>query len=160
MPKFDEIVEIIPTLSSSQLRELQTRISALLSLGGDTENHGETDAGIVLGCISETLTGMGVEHVTPSFLRKSQNYSSFTKELPLLMVFLRKQVTTKNHLRALLDIGIRLLYEDMRKMGFPVSGRTLMLHMSRLPAVLDLSFPGYARIETPEGGTALGKLVS
>lgn len=66
---------------------------------------------------------------------------------PELEIFLGRacpntRIPTK---RVILATGISLLCKNLGEMGVAVSPKTLANNLPRIPAVLDLAFPGYAR---------------
>ena len=99
---------------------------------------------LLLDALSEVVERRTGERVYPAMLRKSQQYAAFRDKTPPLMEFFEKHASRRNERRALVAVAFGVLYDDLARMNVSISARTLLSHAHRLPAVLDVAFPGYA----------------
>lgn len=132
----------LPKLTATELAEVRQRMAFLRPLSGG----GPVDVGeqIVIDAIHSVLRenglGASIEQVT-----KSNVHVSFLEKLPALHAFLATASTQRNHQRAVLQIGVELLYQHLTGIGIPVGVRALMAHIHRVPEFINQAFPGYAR---------------
>jgi hypothetical protein len=141
------IRSLVP-LTLLELEELEKRIKALRfgTPGAMSEVDDHLSGGeLIIQVICDTLNGLGVDRTQAPTLRRSRYYSALKAKAPDIIAFIRGQAGTRNQQRALLALGISLLYENMTKVGLPVSAMLLMGHIHRLPSIFNQSFPGYAR---------------
>lgn len=156
---FDAVCRLLLKLESSQLAEVKARAGLLLQSGGASRSTAsaqaaspiqqakeETDAALVLSEIAAHLLSEGIEYASIPQLQRMQNYRSFAAKIPATMEYFRRITTNRVKLRALIRIAIKLLYKDLARMNISASTRTLMNHWHRVPAVINRSFPGYAKI--------------
>jgi hypothetical protein len=137
------IIRQLPSLSDAERNVLLKRLKALASLGpSNVEVAG--DNMFVLGCVAELLSRHGIEHASAPVLARQAD-REFEGKLPELLSFLEKAHPSRSGQRALLMMGLDLLYRDMAERGLPVSAGTLLRHIHRIPATLNKHFPGYAR---------------
>ena len=127
-----KVVALVNHLRGTDVSEKQVDISD------------KDDAMFVLDTLCQTLSGLGVEHTSATMLRTASQYSAFKGKVPGIMQYVRRQCPTRVKQRALLVVGITLLYENMVTIGLPVSSRYLMGQIHRFPSVLNAEFPGYA----------------
>lgn len=99
----------------------------------------------ILGAICDFMAFSGVE--TPHFgvLQRLSN-KAFEDKIPAIASYLGSSDLTKLQRRAILFVGVQLLYDNLCEMGIAVTSRTLMSHIHRLPACLNRAFPGYAKM--------------
>jgi hypothetical protein len=135
-------------LTLSELEELEKRIRALRfgAPGAMSETDDHVSGGdLIIQTICDTLNGLGVDRTQAPTLKRSKYYPAMKAKAPDILSFIRGQAGTRNQQRALLALGINLLYENMTKVGLPVSAMLLMGHIHRLPSIFNQNFPGYAR---------------
>lgn len=148
-----KIVRLLPALSDTELIELVARIKSLREVGHALVGVGASvasDEQLVLDVIGQQLARMGVEYPPAALLllaarKKLADGHSFREKIPPLMQFLSRAHPTLIGQRAILALGVELLYRDITARGLVVTHRTLMAHIHRVPPVLDRHFPGYAR---------------
>lgn len=143
----DRINALLPNLSLDELRMLSGRVRALMEV---TPENGQVlevddDEGFVLGCIAEQLSRMSIEYVSMKVLRSQRGIAAFRDKVPGLMKYLSSNDRSRIEQRAILSMGVELLYENLIENGIPVSARMLMAHVHRIPSVLNAAFPGYAK---------------
>jgi hypothetical protein len=146
---YSSIIAKLPDLPRGELEQLRSRISAQLHLtAGEPDlsalpaNQAERDDPMfVLECISEVLSGLGVEFVSAGILRKAAGFGAFKEKVPLLMHFLRRASKERRCQRAILCVGVDVLYQNMTQMGLPISGRAVMNNLHRVPSTLLQAFP-------------------
>lgn len=145
----DKINALLPRLNRDELRVLSGRIKALIELtpedGSIASNIAADDESLVLGCIAEQLSRMSVEFVSVAVLRNQRGIASFRSKLPGLMKFVSSGGRNRIEQRAILMMGIELLYDHLVKQQLPITAWLLMSHVHRIPSVLNDAFPGYAR---------------
>lgn len=100
---------------------------------------------VLLDIISSYMANKGVDLSTPYVLMSGKHYVTFRKKSDAVYKYV-KPVGTKNSQRALLRIGVSLLYADLERMGLAITSRLLMAHVHRIPAVINRSFPGYRKL--------------
>lgn len=145
-----EIIAQLPKLSGEELDQLASRIKALRSLHGEVAKavawDEVEDLDMILHCATEVAQSLGADMSSSFQLRQAAKHSAgFRDKLPPLLRYLRQACPTRAQQHALLCLGFRLLHRDMTRMGIVVTARTFLAHVHRLPAVIEHSFPGYAR---------------
>ena len=145
MSGLDQIVPHLSKLTSEELANLRSRVNSLSSLTpiAEISPNANRNSDDVLEVICDYLVSAGIEHVAKHMLRKSPQYKAFNAKCDDVIKFL--QVKTRVEQRALLYIGIDLLYKNLVDMGIAVSARTLMAHIHRLPACMNKAFPMYSQ---------------
>ena len=147
-PELKKVLELLPGLSAPDLSQVEQRLRALRALttpllslpSGEIERPFED---MVLDAIITTMLDRAGESVPRVHLQKSPQLSAFRKKLlPLSKFFAGLE---RNQQRALLHLSIKLLYDNMLQMNIPITGRLVMQHIHRLPAVINRHFPGYAQ---------------
>jgi hypothetical protein len=151
-----KIIEFLPKLSKPDLKELQVRVGFLLKHSISSESIYEkvetsSEELLVLDSISNVLRSRGEELNSVAWLKKSSRYAAFKAKLPNVFKFLNKEPLpgiaklSNVEIRAILEIGVKLVIDHMQFIGAPVTGRNIMNHIHSLPAMLNRMFPGYAR---------------
>ena len=147
MTKLVKILEDLPGLTDAERQQLLMSLKALCSFGPSsqvTNEAGQDDhESFALSCIADSLASLGVEFTTAPMLRSSSN-AGFRAKVESVMVFVSKVCKTRSAQRALLLLGVELLYSDISRLGLPASARMVMRHFHRIPSVLNRHFPGYA----------------
>lgn len=100
---------------------------------------------VLLDVISDYMTRKNVDLSAPFILAAGRHYSTFKQKSGPVYEYV-KPVGTRNEQRALLRIGVSLLYADLERMGLAITSRLLMAHVHRIPAVINRAFPGYRKI--------------
>lgn len=142
-PALAAVIAQLPNLDPAELAEVRERIAALRMLAGS----GPVDIGeqLVIDAIHAVLrnNGMGasLEQVT-----KSSVHTSFVEKLPAIHEYLEKASSERNVQRAILQLGVDLLYRHLTSHGIPVGVRVLMAHIHRVPEFINAAFPGYAEL--------------
>jgi hypothetical protein len=152
MPDFLKLFKQVTELDVAQQDELITRIKAFRSVGGNGISSGvaESDESFVLRCLTEFMNRRG-DNVTFGLMQRWATPQLATggllrEKIPGLMAFLSKQHSQRSGRRALLMIGIELLYIDLEKSwSVPVTAPALMSRLHFLPRIFDKHFPGYAQ---------------
>ena len=151
MKTLPDIIAKLPTLSYSELKELQSRVAGLLSLmkAGTSEaakvEHRGDDIDFVLEVIHDVLHHKGIEVLPATVLRRGiKKDFGFDEKAAAICLFLRKASRSKVGRRSLLKTGVELLFEHHRFYKLPVDAVSLMKNLDHIPRVLDDAFPGYA----------------
>lgn len=149
---YREIVKALPGLTRDELNQLVDAIKAttqfIVSHGGepckDVSLHyigqDNDDGAWMLTVLLVNVPNAGFS--VPQ-LRSSSSYPSFVGKIAGLKEYLAKAGKDRRVQQALLGFGWRLLAQQIRNEGLPVSGGLLMRHAHRIPSVLDYAFPGY-----------------
>jgi len=144
MTRISNILGLLPALGKEDRALLRSRLSALDSLDkdGPSPNDPKSDDE-VLGAICSYMRQKGLEHTPIPALTRSPQYSAFAKKCPQVLAYLG--TLSKLERGTLLLLGVGLLYDNLCQMGVPITTRTLMSHIHRLPACLNRAFPLYAQ---------------
>lgn len=140
MGALERILPFLSDLTDIEVSKLRARLSAFASLG--TPKMEASDEDLVLEALCEYLSSKGIEYAYPALLKKTPQYRSFSRKSDSILRFLQTKVKIEQ--RALLALGMDLLYKNLCDIGIAVSARTMMMHIHRMPACLNRSFPGYA----------------
>jgi hypothetical protein len=143
------ILQQIADFSPTELTELYKHVAALRGTGlvqktDEVVQVTSADEEFVLMAITNQLTRMGVEYTTLDQLRRYSKYKAFREKVPGLMQYIRGACPGRDDQRTLLELGVRLLYENQVKLGLMASARMVMDHLHRIVPILNASFPGYA----------------
>lgn len=144
MTPYDEVVSLLPKLSSDEKKRIVERLKAEGNVTGFEAAHRETDERMVVDALCEIVNSNGLGPVHPTAVRRFSGYKAFTAKLPDLVAFLTKNIRTRNSRRMALELGFRLMLADFRKRQIPPALPTIMAQVHRIPALLDSAFPGYA----------------
>lgn len=142
MSKLQTIIDLLPQLSAEELNSVSSRISALRNISSPRSM--DNDENWALQCVCDVLASIGVEYPLVGTLQKVIDRPTFRVKLVEINHFFNKSKLNRIERRAVLMIGIELLYTNMQEIGIPVSSRTLILQFHRIPAILNKNFPGYA----------------
>lgn len=149
---YDRVVEALPRLSPEERERVASRLAALRALSGapvPTAPAGEQAApesavDEVLAAVCAVVLRASGERASVHALRRDRQTRALAAKVGPLQEYLAACARTRVERRALLELGTRLLYDQLREGGYPASARTLVAHAHRIPAVVDASFPGYA----------------
>ena len=151
-----EILRALNSLSGEELDQVASKIALLkanpfgasrpaTATNAATNGHDE----LLLLAICEFFEAQGLEKCYPAMLRRASGYTAFKQKVEPIVAFLAKGAgrdsLTRTELMALFRLGISLLHQNMQSMQIAVSTRTMMNQIHRMPSVIELSFPGYAR---------------
>jgi hypothetical protein len=141
-----EIVDRLPHLSAGELDQLFERIKALRQMGGNGNGHAKSDdSDVILDTIIRVMQSNGLTCPYLKQLRQRRNYTSFKEKVPALMDYLKKVSTNRLEQSVILDLGVGLLYHDIKHWSIPMTDSLIMNNIHRIPAIMDVHFPGYAR---------------
>jgi len=143
------------TLSGTELALLKNAVSAMQALSGGApavvttpkEAKEEDATYMVLDVICEFMKAKGADFTSPTVLRKTKHYSAFRQKIMedgMLDFYKKAAGNNRVALRALMRVGVKLLYQNLIELELPTNSRNMMAHMHRLPAVINRAFPGYA----------------
>lgn len=142
---YELVVSQLAHLSERERASVVERIKAMSALSTAAPSRDEDPADAAADVICEVVLRMSGERVSPAALRRTRSFGALRDKARDLAPFLEEAARTRAQRRALLSLGFELLYADLARGGFSVTARTLMSCAHQLPAVLDRSFPGYAR---------------
>jgi hypothetical protein len=132
----------LPKLDAAELAEVRQHLALLRTLAG--EGPVDVDEQLVIDAISIVLRENGMGASIEQFTGSSAHVS-FKEKLPDLHAFLALASKQRNEQRAILYVGVSLLYDHLIKFGIPVGTRVLMTHIHRVPEFINAAFPGYTR---------------
>jgi hypothetical protein len=146
MTQLSDILQSLPNLTQDEILQVRNRATMLLDYGpaAKANTNGHADEQFVLEAIVSVLSKMGVEHSSITVLKRQMDYKAFADKVPNLIKYLNMASTNRIEQRAILHASIELLYRNLIQIGLPISGRTLMSHIHRVPAVVNQAFPAYA----------------
>lgn len=148
MSNIKTVLDIIPTLSSAELSKVTAAIGAANAIGNKRGPTLTTDLSSddmwMLGAVADYMRDRGIDATSVSLLRGQRGYRAFAAKVPAIAKFL-KPCGARVKQRALLHVGIELLFADLQKIGLAATSRLVMAHAHRIPAVINRAFPGYAQ---------------
>ena len=142
MSYLQDVVKILPKLTRAELLQVRARVEALTQHPASADTRKDRKETLVLQTIVSALAARGIDYAPIASLRNHGNLALFRAKLPPLFAYLDN--VSPRESRVLLRLGVDLLYADLLEMGVPVTGRTLMNAIHRIPGVLNKHFPGYA----------------
>lgn len=134
-------------LNPSELIKLRTELTAMLALphkGAREPQQDVDDARFGLWAIADELQRSGTEHDAMGRLSVHRDRAQFNKHYQAVNQYFTKAGLDKIQRRALFQIGLKLLYDNLTAMGIPVTSVTMMHHVHRVPAMINQQLPGYA----------------
>lgn len=139
----------IPKLSDEDFARLEKAVALRRAFGGAGKAETvttklSTDELIVLEVLASYMTHIGVDAASAGMLAKTSNFQAFKRKIPALMETLKQSKLTRNETRAVIRSAIDMLYHRLVDQGLDTTSRRMMDHIHRLPALLDVNFPGYA----------------
>lgn len=152
MGTINDVLRLIDALPSAELERVRKHISARLAHGIAAEGRATKEQSIaqsLLIIIADECHRKGVDvRASTSRLSKGRGYPAFRQNVEgehgvasfLQCAAIRSKVRTL----ALARVAIDLLIENLIDMNVAISAGTVMSHIHRIPAVLNLAFPGYA----------------
>lgn len=146
-----EIQDRMVGLDTSQLETVRSFASMLIGNGlsaksAPDEAKSEDMHRMLLEIICAQMKLVGADFSSHVMLSKTPAYRAFQRKLDEQLLEFMRAAVEKNRisLRALFSLAVDLLYQNLVAMSVPVSARTMMNHIHRIPAVLNAAFPGYA----------------
>lgn len=145
MSNAEQIIAWIPGLTSDEVARIRAALDMSSQLGGKVKHEAiASDDLYVLDTIARFMQERGLDMSGREQLARGRGYNAFKIKIPALFKYL-KCAGDRNAQRALLTIGIELLYADLVKIGIAVTSRSLMAHTHRISGVINREFPGYAQ---------------
>jgi hypothetical protein len=149
MSPVNQVLDLLVQLSQGELDQVRAACTTLKMLGPGKQRQlpkqVDTQEHLILDEIVVTLRNMGVEFASPSMLRQNRGYQKFSEKVPGIIQFLNAATTNRVDQRAVLALGIRLLYKQLESWGLPVTALVIMNNAYRIPSLINRAFPGYAR---------------
>jgi hypothetical protein len=143
-----QVLPILPSLRRDELERLAGAVKAALGVSGyaapsAAADDVDSDEALVLGCITEFFSKRGLEFQHPAMLRRnlSRSMPAFCAKLPSLMQFMRRAHGKRGGQRALLCLGLRLLYDSLTRSGWAVDSRVLANSIHLIPSQLIRAYP-------------------
>lgn len=146
---FDSFLDSMP---EDELKRLHAKIAN--RLGSDSTitkevkpNSGSDQLGLVYEAFSQILSSKGFRTIPWNRFQESRDLSAFTTKGEWLISYARKNFKpeTRIQLSYTLILLTKLLTEWLEKINVPLSYRTLINNLDRIPSLVDESFPGYGK---------------
>lgn len=151
--EYDAVVAALPRLTPDERQRVAERLKAMRGLGAAaTEPAAQPEVDDVVFAVADVVLRKSGERVAAHALRRAGGAALAAKAADL-SAYLRASASDRVGRRALLGLGVGLLYDAIVAQGFPASSRALLQQLHRVPSVVDAAFPGYA------ASGALGKMV-
>lgn len=148
---YRQVVAALPLLSPDERARVGAALKAIGGVSGTLGSAvpgGESTEDVsdeALGVIAAVVLRLSGERAHPAVLRRSSQFPAFAPKTADLGQFFAQHAPARAQRRALLAVGVELLYRDLARAGMSVTSRTLMSCVHQVPGVLDKAFPGYAR---------------
>lgn len=149
MVPMDQIISTLPMLDDTKLRELKIRINVLLGLGGgvvDDQTMGDSqDISEEVMLVKTISTVLHKINGTPVvlFSKGGPIRIALRKQMPELMKFFH--TVDDRYRSSFVEMAVTLLIENIHKhQKIPLTPIVVVRQLSRIPAILDVAFPGYA----------------
>lgn len=142
-----KLLEVLPTLSKSDLKTLRAAIDTL------SKEEGTSDATEMV--FNAILRVIGT-HMPYAEARRNRAFSAWQGNADSLVAFINvtwpEALRSKVVRQALVSFLVTMLVEDMRQRLIPISIGTVMVNLRSAVATFDKNFPGYR-------GSGMAKLV-
>lgn len=146
----EQVLVLIRTLTPSDRDDIIRAIKAMNALAKHTPAKDITvedvtgDHVIVLDAIVNYMQSRQLDLSGRVQLLRSNGMRAFKPKAQAVYDWIKPAGRRAQQL-ALLSLGAEILYEDMVKLKWAVTSRTMMAHVHRIPALLEREFPGYAQ---------------
>jgi hypothetical protein len=146
MNTITDILSRVSQLNGTDRAKLLQQMKAYVANGGNSaqEDPNGTDITMALRCICDVMKDLGFD-AFENQCRRQYSYRAFTDKVPVVLTFIRRTSTRRVVHRAVLKFGLRLLYQELMRAGYPVSVVTMMGHFHRVPSIINRSLPGYVQ---------------
>lgn len=151
-----DILASLPTLPPDDLSSLRARAGALLQLGGHPTTGDDAPGPVPRGPVAsdarikryaavivDALQDTGMSVSMPR-VEGCVATSIWVDRVTMIENYLRPSALDVPSLVVVVRLGVRLLMANMQKMKVPITPRSLVTQLHRVPPMLDLEFPGYA----------------
>lgn len=151
MSKAAEIQKLLPNLTPEERKQIRAALDACDKVEGVSSSTAKplvqmNDADMLLHVFCKTLTGLGLAPPPPAMLHKSNSYPSFAQKGQQIIDTLREAgLTDRVELEIALELGINLLYYDVKGWASAVTPRILMTNFDRVLPCINAQFPDYLR---------------
>lgn len=139
-----QLMQEVTQLNAQERGRLLQQIKAFVGNGGGEQVETSDDL-LALRCIMDALRDMGTETFGYERYKKHAGWKAFAAKVPPVLKFVRKAGDERVLHNAILSLGIKLLYQELTRAGYPVTGITIMAHFHRVPAMIEMAFPGYVK---------------
>lgn len=148
-----DILKTIPTPKPDEVERVRQACALALSMtllpaaGSARISQGKRDSiDVVISAVHTASQELKIDMGGPAMLRRRLRIDEARAICNSLVKYAEDaQVGNVHAQERLLALGFRLLYDDLAAMGImAVTPRVLMTHASRIPAIFDRHFPGYA----------------
>lgn len=148
MADVDTIIKQIKTLSPEEWGKIKNSVDPWFSIGRTRVDRGEkkndyTVEGMVLEIICNAMHRVTGDPFTVAKVRGNVRVmAEFREQLPAVLDYMRN--IDKQAWHGFLSMAVELLIRSMREWkGIPITTALVIRNLHRLPAAVDLSFPGY-----------------
>lgn len=152
MKRLQQAKDLVKGMNPQEREQLRQFLAVNRAIGPAvdhiTEARRDDYAAIALDCICQVMADRGLDFAKPGSLERTEAFRSFKRKIAEdgIGEWSRK-VTKKNKvkMRAFVHLCASLLCDDLITMREVVNSRTMMLHVHRIPAVVNANFPNYAQ---------------
>lgn len=148
MPTVDEIIEALPRLSPDEVKRIRDH-SGFLTRDGSTQvqdKHGTEDQREVYRALSWELHRLGYSALPPLGIVLGMAFGhKIVKQSPRLRAFADRCVPggSRSDRSALYRTFMLVLTRSVAQQNLPVSLKTLVDQLDRVPGLVSRAFPGY-----------------
>ncbi len=152
MSDLQRIIESLPHLDHNELMQIHVRVGSLLKNSLDSGSshksskytEPDVDSLMLIEVISDVLASRSGFCIPVPVLRKMRAFLQMQGKTKRLFQFINQSNLSHSEMRLLLKIGVRLIISELHEKNLSAGGMDLMMHIHRMPSVLNRAFPGYA----------------
>lgn len=142
-----DVLKELPFLERNDLMAIRARVNALLTVGGGPAGKVQSvrdDVAWVLDIVASFSKNVGIGASEGGMLRKIAPTGFADKVAGVLAYLERAGCRDARDKRAALTTGLDALHRDLTSLRLASSPKLLMMHLHRIPSVVNREFPGYA----------------
>jgi hypothetical protein len=146
MNTITDILRKVSQLNGADRTKLLQQMKAYVANGGNSaqEDPDDADINMALRCVCDVMKDLGFDTFVNRH-RRHPGYRAFADKVPAVLVFIRRTSSHRVVHQTVLKFGLRLLYQELMRAGYPVSVVTMMAHFHRVPSIINRSLPGYVQ---------------
>lgn len=150
MSELDDLMAKVPILSREDRAKLRAAMSALdgatATATVEDSKKLDTDAQVVWDVLSAELHAMGIHCPPLGVFKRTRDYSTFLKAVPVVAAFVRQgfRVKTRASFRRAVRIGVRVVIRTVGKYDrVTLCLRSVVGNLQRMDGMVEHQFPGY-----------------
>ena len=142
---YDDALAALPTMTPTQLRQVQARTIFLLATTGGSAGI-EEERRALYQTISDVLKSLHLKNSPPwAVFKKNRFYNHYNTSYDLLEDFMVENfegMSTPERIQ-FYRLVLRILVRDLKRIGVEVSIGSITTNLGRVPSLIDRAFPGY-----------------